>query len=175
MKQIATFEKVSLNQYIKDRLSTIDLEKEELPMTDFLLLATKEWEALELPKRGTSLSAGYDFHIPYEIAIGANSVLIPTGVRCRIDEGWALFLYPRSGLGTKFGMALENTTGIVDADYYFAANEGHIMAKLYTRNKIASLKQGDRFIQGVFLPIGLATNGNTEKERTGGFGSTGTK
>ena len=175
MNQIATFEKVSLDEYIKDRLSTIDLEKEELTLDDFKKIATNEWEKIALPQRGTALAAGYDFHIPYDRPIGAAPVLIPTGIRCKIEPGWALMLFPRSGLGTKYGMGLSNGVGIIDADYYFASNEGHIMAKLYTRNKIANLKQGDRFIQGVFLPIGIATNGNTENERTGGFGSTGTK
>lgn len=173
MNQIATFEKVSCKQYIADRLTTIDLEAEGMTLDEFTKIATKEWEQIELPKRGTALSAGYDFHLPYSTAIGANPILIPTGIRCKIEPGWCLMLFPRSGLGFKYGMSLSNSVGIIDADYYHAQNEGHMMAKMYTRHKIACLEQGDRFMQGIFLPIGDASNGNSTEERFGGFGSTG--
>ncbi len=173
MNYIATFEKVSLPEYLRERLCTIDLEKTGMSMEDFEAMAKAEWEALELPTRSTQQSAGYDFHIPFDIAVSANSVVVPTGVRCRMHPDWCLILMPRSGLGFKYGMALDNTLGLIDADYYNASNEGHIMAKIHTHNKIASLKQGDRFMQGVFLPYATASNGNAEAQRTGGFGSTG--
>ena len=173
MNPIATFEKVSLAEYTRERLYTIDLSKRGMRMEEFEAMAKSEWEALELPTRSTQQAAGYDFHIPFDIALSANSVVVPTGIRCKMEPGWCLVLMPRSGLGFKYGMALENTLALIDADYYLSPNEGHIMIKTHTRNKIASLKQGDRFVQGVLLPFGIATNGNTDNERTGGIGSTG--
>ena len=173
MNPIATFEKVSLAEYMRERLCTIDLSKRGMRMEEFEAMAKSEWEALELPTRSTQQAAGYDFHIPFDIALSANSVVVPTGIRCKMEPGWCLVLMPRSGLGFKYGMALENTLALIDADYYLSPNEGHIMIKTHTRNKVASLKQGDRFVQGVLLPFGIATNGNTENERTCGIGSTG--
>lgn len=173
MNPIATFEKVSLVEYTRERLCTIDLNKLGITMEEFEAMAKKEWEALELPTRSTQQAAGYDFHLPFDVAVSANSVTIPTGIRCKMKPGWCLILMPRSGLGFKYGMALENTLALIDGDYVFSPNEGHIMAKVHTRNKVASLKQGDRFIQGILLPFGIATNGNTENTRTGGIGSTG--
>lgn len=84
-----------------------------------------------------------------------------------------LALFPRSGLGFKHGMRLKNTVGIVDSDYYNASNEGHIMAKIdVDLNFICN--EGERFMQGVFIPYGIATNdAPTANERVGGFGSTG--
>lgn len=83
-----------------------------------------------------------------------------------------LALFPRSGLGFKHGMRLKNTVGIIDSDYYNADNEGHIMAKIDVDYGFIG-EEGDRFMQGVFLPYGVTTDDNANGERTGGFGSTG--
>ena len=62
------------------------------------------WEALELPRRATAGSAGYDFFAPAGFALGpGESVKIPPGVRARIDAGWVLMLFPRSGLASGTG------------------------------------------------------------------------
>ena len=97
---------------------------------------------------------------------------IPTGIRVSILPGWFLGLIPRSGLGFRYGMRLENTFGCIDPDYYYADNGGHILARLSTPTTF-SLKVGDRFMQGVFMPFGITVDDEADGERTGGFGSTG--
>lgn len=132
------------------------------------------YDNIKLPIRATSGSAGYDFHMPYNVAFRTGQLMtIPTGIRCKIEPGWMLALFPRSGLGFKHGFRLKNTVGIIDSDYYNAGNEGHIMAKVdVDLNFICN--EGDRFMQGVFMPYGVATNDETiSGERAGGFGSTG--
>ena len=80
---------------------------------------------------------------------------------------------PRSGLGFKYGCRLVNTCGIIDEDYYYADNEGHIMAKI-TCDKGFKLASGDRFMQGIFVPYAVTADDDPiASERTGGFGSTG--
>lgn len=133
------------------------------------------WEAIQLPRRATAGSAGYDFFAPmaFEMAPGG-SMTVPTGIRARIREGWALMLFPRSGLGFKYRLALNNTVGIVDSDYFNARNEGHIFIKLYhAGDRPLSIAQGEAFAQGVFLPYGLTEDDAAGGVRVGGFGSTG--
>jgi len=128
-----------------------------------------------LPRRATTGSAGYDFlsPLPFSLAPG-ESLRIPTGVRARIDEGWVLMLFPRSGLGFKYRLQLNNTVGIVDADYFGARNEGHIFIKLFNAgDRTVSVEAGEAFAQGVFLPFGLTDDDDAQGERSGGFGSTG--
>jgi len=132
-------------------------------------------QEIPLPRRATAGSAGYDFTAPAETVIPAGgSALIPTGIRAEMETGWVLMLFPRSSLGFKYGIRLSNTAGIIDSDYAFAKNEGHIMVKL--RNPSGApvvIGKGERFCQGVFLPYGTAEEDGEFAEREGGFGSTG--
>ena len=90
-----------------------------------------------------------------------------------MEPGWLLALLPRSGLGFKNGFRLANTVGIIDSDYSNADNEGHIMAKVLASKPLA-LHKGDRFLQGILIPYGLAGEEVMNfAARTGGFGSTG--
>ena len=132
-------------------------------------------EEIPLPRRATAGSAGYDFTAPAETVIPAGeSALIPTGIRAEMEPGWVLALFPRSSLGYRTGIRLSNTVGIIDSDYSFAKNEGHIMVKL--RNPSGApvvIGRGERFCQGIFLPFGTAEEEDGLAERSGGFGSTG--
>ena len=128
-----------------------------------------------LPRRATAGSAGYDFVSPlaFRLAPG-EGIRISTGVRARIESGWVLMLFPRSGLGFKYRLQLNNTVGIVDADYFNARNEGHIFIKLTNAgDRTLSVEAGEAFAQGVFLPHGLTVDDDASGERVGGFGSTG--
>ncbi len=129
---------------------------------------------VSLPKRATAGSAGYDFVSTLDVTIPAGgTALIPTGIRAEMEPGWVLLLFPRSSLGFKYGMRLSNTVGVIDSDYAFAKNEGHIMVKL--RNPLSepvTIGRGERFCQGVFLPYGTAEEDEVLTGRTGGFGST---
>ena len=109
MKKIAKFEKVSKEQF---RVGFID---------SFGYEPTNEYEELKLPKRATKGSAGYDFFSPIDFSLApGETIKIPTGIRAKIDDGWVLKIYPRSGLGFKFRLQLNNTVGIIDSDYYYS-------------------------------------------------------
>lgn len=91
---------------------------------------------ISLPKRATKGSAGYDFFAPFDFSLNAGeTILIPTGIRAEITDGWFLALFPRSGLGFKYRLQLDNTVGIIDSDYFYAENEGHIMIKITNDSK----------------------------------------
>lgn len=161
MKRIAKFEKVSIEQW-RQGYSRADAER--------------VYEGIVLPKRATSGSAGYDFFAPFEIELKAGeTVKVPTGIRVKISEGWLLSLYPRSGLGFKFRLQLDNTVGIIDSDYYFSDNEGHIFAKLTNdskEGKTVTVAAGTGFMQGIFTEYGITEDDDTAGVRNGGFGST---
>ena len=170
---IAEFKKVSYLQFLSDysniyNFGNSDYERE---------LVRSTYEKIVLPKRSTSGSAGYDFVCPFDIKLNpGESIKIPTGIRCRIDDGWVLKLYPRSSFGFKYRMQLDNTVGIIDSDYFDSDNEGHILVKITNdskEDKVLMIKKGDRFIQGIFLPYGIVKNDSTTVVRNGGFGSTG--
>ena len=156
---IAKFTRVSETQYAE---AMADREG-FLPLND-----------IPLPKRATKGSAGYDFVSPLEVTVPAGgSALIPTGIRAEMEPGWVLMLFPRSSLGFRHALRLSNTVGVIDSDYAFAKNEGHIMVKL--RNPLSqpvTIGRGDRFCQGVFLPYGTAEEEEDFAVRVGGFGST---
>ena len=129
-----------------------------------------------LPRRATAGSAGYDFYAPAAFHLEpGESVRVPTGVRARIDPGWVLALFPRSGLGFKFRLQLNNTVGIIDSDYYHSDNEGHIFIKITNdtnEGKTVTLKQGEGFAQGIFVEYGITFDDDATEIRNGGFGST---
>lgn len=167
MDRIAKFSKVSLDQYIADYRKMIPSSR----YSDDDLKA--KWEAINVPVRSTSGSAGYDFFMPDDMDFAVDrNVFFPTGIRCQINEGWFLSLFPKSGLGTKYGTSLMNTVGIVDSDYYFSSNEGHIMVGMSVKRGF-HLNAGDKFMQGIFIPYGITTDDNVDQKRDGGFGSTG--
>ena len=134
------------------------------------------YDELILPRRGTAGSAGYDFYSPIDFTLKPGEFIkIPTGIRAHIDDGWVLTIYPRSGQGFKYRLQLYNTVGIIDSDYFGAKNEGHIHIKIVNANeegKTISVKKGEAFAQGIFLPFGITLDDDASDVRTGGFGST---
>ncbi|MBQ0111091.1 MAG: deoxyuridine 5'-triphosphate nucleotidohydrolase [Oscillospiraceae bacterium] len=127
-----------------------------------------------LPRRATVGSAGYDFFAPCDITFAAGETKkIETGVRAKIENGFALFIFPRSGLGFKYRLMLDNTVGIIDSDYYYSDNEGHIMIKMTNHSdKELTVKQGEAFAQGIFMPFYITEDDHADGVRNGGFGST---
>lgn len=170
MNRIAQFEKVSFEQFLKDYNDTFDYGRSNEEIK-------KIWDDIKLPTRATAGSAGYDFITPIDFTLEAGKTIkIPTGIRCSIDGGWVLKLYPRSGLGFKYRLQLNNTVGIIDSDYYNSDNEGHIFAKITNNsneNKIIIMNSGSGFVQGIFVPYGITVDDNADGVRNGGFGSTG--
>ncbi len=168
MNKIAKFEKVSFEQYKKD---IKEIKKEILDEEIFNI-----YEQIQLPKRATIGSAGYDFFSPFPITLKPKETLkIPTGIRVKMAEDWVLQLFPRSGLGFKFRFQLDNTVGIIDSDYYHAINEGHIICKITNDThdqKTLNIIQGQGFVQGIFLQYGVTIDDEVEEKRIYGFGST---
>lgn len=90
-----------------------------------------------------------------------------------MNPDYVLMAFPRSGLGFKYQANLVNGTGILDSDYAYSNNEGHIMIKLVNRgDKPFSVKEGEGFAQGIFLPYGITVDDDCDGVRNGGFGST---
>lgn len=133
---------------------------------------------ITLPTRGSKVSAGYDFYSPVDIILKPNEkTCVWSDIKAYMQEGEVLLLFVRSSIGIKKGLALSNGTGVIDADYYSnSSNDGNIGIALYNySDKIVEIKKGERICQGVFVPFLEADNGNTDKKRVGGIGSTGTK
>ena len=137
-------------------------------------LAESAYDELELPKRATTGSAGYDFYAPMNIRLKpGKAVVIPTGICCETNPDYALFILPRSGLGFKYQLGISNTLGLIDSDYFYSDNEGHIMIKLVNRgDKEINIPAGKGFAQGIFLPYGITVDDDCDGVRNGGFGST---
>ena len=155
MEKIAKFYKVSKPEYLKS--------------------GTEEaYNGIILPTRATKGSAGYDFFATETFSLmPKETVKIATGVRAEIKEGWVLMIFPRSGLGFKYRLTLDNTVGVIDSDYFNADNEGHIFIKMTNcGDKPLTVEKGKAFAQGVFLPFGITVDDSSDKERTGGMGST---
>ena len=156
----ARFTRISEAQYRKDLGDRTD----PLPLSE-----------IPLPRRSTRGSAGYDFTATVRTEIpSGESRMIPTGIRCEMMEGWVLLIFPRSSFGIRHGVRLSNTVGVIDGDYAFAANEGHIMVPLRNpSDHTVVIERGERFCQGVLIPFGRAEEEEIPGKRSGGFGSTG--
>ena len=166
MKRVAQFEKVSFKQFQEGWIDTFGTET-----------AVRDiYDALQLPKRATKGSAGYDFYAPMTFTLRpGETIKIPTGIRVRMEDNWVLKCYPRSGLGFKFRLQLNNTVGIIDSDYYNSDNEGHIFAKITNdsnEGKEMTVEAGNGFMQGIFVEYGITFDDDVAEERNGGFGST---
>lgn len=170
MNRIAKFEKVSFEQWAKD------MEANGLVSCLEEAALRKLYDSIELPSRATSGSSGYDFKAPFGFSLQpGETIVIPTGIRVQIDEGWWLMCMPKSGHGFKYRAQLDNTIGNIDSDYYGSDNEGHIMAKITNdghQDKIMIVGPAQGFIQGVFVPYGITVDDNADGVRNGGFGST---
>lgn len=134
------------------------------------------YDELKLPKRATKGSAGYDFYTPIDVNLKpGETIKIPTGIRCEMNESWVLMIYPRSGLGFKFRLQLNNTVGVIDSDYFYSDNEGHIFIKMTNdsnEGKVVDVQKGQGIAQGIFIQYGIVEDDDTLEVRNGGFGST---
>ena len=162
MERIALFEKVSEAQYNKDASAHLN---------------DGDYSCIKLPVRATKGSAGYDFFLPMDLDLKAGeSVVVATGIRVKIRDGWFLATFPKSGLGFKYRLRLDNTVGIIDSDYYYSGNEGHILTKLTNCGSCdIHLPKGKSFTQGIFIPFGITFDDDAQGIRDGGFGSTDLK
>ena len=168
MRRIAQFFKVSFNNFA-------NAVREDFPQyTDAEI--REMYDRLPLPRRATRGSAGYDVFAPFSFSLRpGETIKIPTGIRVKMEESWVLQLYPRSGLGFKYRLQMNNTVGLIDSDYYYSDNEGHIFVKMTNdtnEGKTAEVAQGTGFAQGVFTEYGITVDDEAEGVRNGGLGST---
>ena len=168
MKRIAKFHKVSAERFMADWKDTFPETAEET-IADI-------YNKIKLPVRATAGSAGYDFFSPVDITLNpGETVKIPTGIRVEMEQDWVLKCYPRSGLGFKYRLQLNNTVGIIDSDYFYSDNEGHIFSKITNdsnESKSVSIQAGTGFMQGIFVKYGITVDDDAQGIRNGGFGST---
>lgn len=168
MQRIAQFFKVSAENFINVcREDFPGYSEEEIQ---------RMYEEIKLPQRATKGSAGYDFYAPFSFTLKpGETIKIPTGIRAKMEENWVLKLYPRSGLGFKFRLQMNNTVGIIDSDYFYSDNEGHIFVKLTNdsnEGKVVEIAAGTGIVQGIFLEYGITIDDAADGVRNGGFGST---
>ena len=152
-------EKISYNQFKKDISSS-----------------KKLYESIEIPKRSTKYSAGYDLRSLEDYILKPNeSHAFKTGLKVSMNENEVFMIFDRSSVGFKYDVCLSNSVGIIDADYYNNKdNEGHMAVKLINHGtKDYEIKKGDRIAQGIFLNY-LCVDDEEEikNERKGGIGST---
>ena len=128
-------------------------------------------EDVVLPTRQSTKSAGYDFSASEDVTIPAGQMrLVKTGVAARMQDDEVLELFVRSSLAYKQQVTLQNSVGVIDADYdpapigVLLRNEGQ---------KPFVVKKGDRIAQGIFKKYLTTVNDHVEAKRDGGFGSTG--
>lgn len=176
-QRMAQFSKVDFDVFFDDWVKAFEGIDEGVDPKELEEHIRGIYDAIELPKRQTAQSAGYDFHSPVSFVLEPNkSITIPTGIRCEMYDGWVLKLYVRSGLGFKYGISMANGTGIIDGDFCNSDNQGNIHVKLTNDSCLAKkirINKGDRFCQGVFVPYGITLDDDVTEERNGGMGSTG--
>ncbi len=133
-------------------------------------------QTIELPKRKTSGSAGYDFSAAVTIDLKPKEItFVTTGIKAFMQHDEVLQMYPRSSLSFKKKLIKANSVGIIDSDYYNNPdNEGEIMLILYNfGDEIVKIEKGERIAQGIFIKYLTVDNDQTNIKRLGGFGSTG--
>ena len=168
MKKVARFNMISFGQWKNDIIDTFG----EFKFTEEEI--KKMYESIQLPQRATKFSAGYDFHTPVGFALEpGETIKIPTGIRCEMNTDVVLLIHVRSSLGFKYNVLLANTTGVIDTDYAYAKNEGHIFVKLVNNGRgIVEVNAGDAICQGIFQEYCITEDDTVEASRTGGIGST---
>lgn len=134
-------------------------------------------EKAKMPFRATNGSAGADLCacIDEDIVLEPKQrMLVPTGLAVEIPLGYGGFVFPRSSVASKFGVALSNCVGVIDADY-----RGEVKIAIINHGTEAyTISDGDRIAQLVILPVDMCEY-SEDKELTdtqrgeGGFGSTG--
>ena len=159
MTKIRGFEKISIDQFIKD----IKAPNQNL------------YDDIKAPKRATEHSAGYDIFAINDIKLQPGDMAaIPTGIKAYMQSDEWFSIRVRSGHGLKYNIRLKNQVGVVDSDYYNnPKNEGHIFVALHNQGeRDFIIKKGEAFAQGIFHKYLKADNDISDTKRNGGFGST---
>ncbi len=134
---------------------------------------------INLPKRKTKYSAGYDIEAAEDCIIpsfkkGMKPTLVKTGIKAYMMDDEVLILANRSSNPGKKGLILANSIGVIDKDYYGNQdNDGHIMFAFYNmKDEDTVIKKGDAVGQAIFQKFLVTDNDEATGDRIGGFGST---
>lgn len=128
-------------------------------------------ENATIPERATKHSAGYDISASETVTIQPDEIkLVSTGLAVQLGHDEVLKLYDRSSNPVKRGIALINSVGIIDSDYYPNEFKGLFMN---ISKEPVTIYKGQRIMQGVFVKYLTTDDDNANGKRRGGFGSTG--
>ena len=141
-----------------------------------MLLPVKKLDPkAQLPTRAHDTDAGFDLYSPIgvNISVGA-TVTIPTKLAISLPENTVGLIYPRSSLGTKHGIVLANTVGVIDSGYrgeimLVVTNHGDRPYTIHTGDRVAQLIVTPYYAPNVIEVADLEAS----DRGTGGFGSTG--
>lgn len=130
----------------------------------------------KLPTRGSEDAAGFDIYLPHDVGLHAYfSEHVMLGFATELPKGYCALLIPRSGVGSKKGLGLRNTIGLIDSDY-----RGEWQARLVIDGEqdFIHLKEGERILQAVIvkhenLKLVEVDQLDDTPRGEGGFGSTG--
>lgn len=132
-------------------------------------------ENFRMPTKGTQGAGAYDIYMPEAGSASDHSpTRVSLGFAAEVPEGYVAMIFPRSGVGAKHGLELNNTCGIIDSDY-----RGEWIATLKTKHFPAfKWEAGDRILQYLLVPV---LDSPPERVHTltptfrgnAGFGSTG--
>ena len=175
------FEKVSKETFKKAMIDYVtkfkDVEKNKHAYTWINGIVFDSFDNIDIiPKRSTASSAGYDFRSPFSFNIKAGeSIIVPTGIKVKLDPDKVLMIAPRSSIGIKKHLKLTNTQAYIDADYYNNPdNEGHILLAITSENdKDILIEAGDKIAQGIIIQYFTTEDDDCKNVRSGGIGSTG--
>ncbi len=147
----------------------------------FEIIKEYENKGINLPKRSTKYSAGYDIEAAEDVVVpmyqkGMKPTLVPTGLKAYCEEDEFFMLVNRSS-GPKKGLMLSNGIGIVDHDYYGNENnDGHFFFQFFNvTDHDVEIKKGDAIGQAIFMKYLITDFDQAEGIRKGGFGSTDKK
>lgn len=127
-----------------------------------------------MPTKGTGAAGAFDIYMPEGGRVAGDHTVIGLGFATEVPKFHIALIVPRSGIGAKYGLELNNTAGVIDADY-----RGEWKAALRTKNgEPFSWDRGDRILQFLIIPVNspeleLVESVEKTERGEGGFGSTG--
>lgn len=127
-----------------------------------------------MPTKGTQQAGAFDIYMPERGHADGIRRFFGLGFAAEVPEGHVALILPRSSTGSKIGMELNNTVGVIDSDY-----RGEWKAALRTKDGgYFEWEAGDRLLQFLIVPVAqvnleLVDELDTTERGTGGFGSTG--
>ena len=166
------FHKVAFDTFLRDAVNHVQFDEED---DDFIPKMRAAYDAIPIPTRKTSGSAGYDFVTPFFIRLRpGESIMFPTGIKASMNRFTVLFLFVRSSIGLKKHCMIPNSVGVIDSDYYNNPdNEGDIFMSLQNVGRESvTINAGERVAQGIFVDYDTVYHDAASGIRTGGIGST---